>query len=141
MAKIELDLVNGKYGFEAKDTEGHVVRMDSKPEMGGENFGTRPMQLLLDALAGCSSVDVISILSKQKQEVKGLHVEVSGERGAKGDLSMWENIQIAFQLKGNIDPDKATKAVHLSLEKYCSVAATLVAAGAAIIPTVEVVPA
>ncbi|MFT4202373.1 MAG: OsmC family protein [Chitinophagaceae bacterium] len=132
MATIELNLVNGKYGFEAKDKDGHVTRMDSKPELGGQNFGTRPMELLLEALAGCSSVDVVSILSKQKQELKGLKVVVNGERKAQDDLSLWKDIEMVFELQGDIDPVKAEKAVKLSIDKYCSVAATLVAAGAEI---------
>lgn len=132
MASIELNLVNGQYGFEAKDQSGHVTKMDTKPEMGGQDFGTRPMELLLEALAGCSSVDVVSILSKQKQDLQGLKVLVNGERAAKDDLSLWKDIQIEFQLKGDIDPQKAEKAVSLSIQKYCSVAATLVAAGAEI---------
>lgn len=139
MATIELDLVNGAYGFEAKDQSGHITRMDTKPEMGGQNFGTRPMELLLEALAGCSSIDVISILNKQKQELKGLKVIVNGERKAQDDLSLWKDIEIVFQLQGDIDPVKAEKAVKLSIEKYCSVAATLVAAGADIATKVEVI--
>ena len=138
MATIELNLVNGAYGFEAKDQHGHITKMDSKPEMGGQDFGTRPMELLLEALAGCSSVDVVSILGKQKQALKGLKVIVHGERKAKDDLSLWKDIEMVFQLKGDIDPAKAEKAVSLSIHKYCSVAATLVAAGAEIKTKVEV---
>lgn len=140
MATIELNLVNGEYGFEAKDQSGHATRMDTKPEMGGQNFGTRPMELLLEALAGCSSVDVVSILGKQKQKLDGLKVIVNGERKAQDDLSLWKDIEIVFQLKGNIDQAKAEKAVKLSIDKYCSVAATLVAAGAEITTKVEVNP-
>ncbi len=138
MATIELNLVNGQYGFEAKDQSGHITKMDTKPEMGGQNFGTRPMELLLEALAGCSSVDVVSILSKQKQEIKGLKVVVNGERKAQDDLSLWKDIEMVFQIKGDIDPAKAEKAVSLSINKYCSVAATLVAAGAEIKTKVEI---
>jgi putative redox protein len=138
MASIELNLVNGQYGFEAKDQGGHITKMDTKPEMGGQDFGTRPMELLLEALAGCSSVDVVSILSKQKQDLQGLKVLVNGERAAKDDLSLWKDIQIEFQLKGDIDPQKAEKAVNLSINKYCSVAATLVAAGAEITSKVTI---
>ncbi|PZP49352.1 MAG: osmotically inducible protein OsmC [Pseudopedobacter saltans] len=138
MATIELNLVNGEYGFEAKDQSGHTTRMDTKPEMGGQNFGTRPMELLLEALAGCSSVDVVSILGKQKQKIDGLKVVVNGERKAQDDLSLWKDIEMVFQLKGDIDQAKAEKAVKLSIDKYCSVAATLVAAGAEITTKVEV---
>lgn len=138
MATIELNLVNGEYGFETKDERGHITRMDTKPEMGGQNFGTRPMELLLEALAGCSSIDLLSILRKQKQTIKELKVIVNGERKAKDDLALWKDVEIIFQLKGDIDLAKAEKAVNLSVYKYCSVAATLEAAGAEITTKVEV---
>jgi len=138
MATIELNLVNGQYGFEAKDQSGHIIKMDTKPELGGQNYGTRPMELLLEALAGCSSIDVVSILNKQKQNIQELKVIVNGERKAKDDLSLWKDVEMIFQLKGDIDLVKAEKAVSLSVNKYCSVAATLVAAGAEITTKVEV---
>ena len=132
MAIIELARVKGDYGFEAKDENGYIVRMDTKPEMGGEDFGARPMQLLLSGLAGCASIDVISILKKQKQEIDGYRVVVNGIREEGKEPSLWKNIEIEFHLYGNVDENKARKAVDLSLEKYCSVAATLTAAGATI---------
>jgi putative redox protein len=132
MAVIELTRVQGDYGFEAKDENGHIVRMDSNPETGGQNFGARPMQLLLTGLAGCASIDVISILKKQKQEIDAYKVIVNGTRETGKEPALWKNIEIEFHLYGNVDEEKACKAVALSLEKYCSVAATLVAAGASI---------
>lgn len=132
MAKVELELVHPPYGFDTIDELGNVVKMDTKPEMGGENYGGRPMQLLLNALAGCSSVDVINILKKQKQELSSFHVSVDGERVAQDDISLWKNIKMTFTISGKVTKDKAEKAVKLSIEKYCSVAATLVAAGAII---------
>src|SRR2546430_3887822 len=56
------------FGFEAKDTAGHIARMDSSPETGGENFGIRPMQMLLMGLGGCSGIDIVSILKKRSEE-------------------------------------------------------------------------
>ncbi|MDR0792912.1 MAG: OsmC family protein [Chitinophagaceae bacterium] len=132
MAIIELTRVQGDYGFEAKDENGYIVRMDSSPETGGQNFGARPMQLLLTGLAGCASIDVISILKKQKQEIDAYKVIVNGTRETGKEPALWKNIEIEFHLYGNVDEEKARKAVALSLEKYCSVAATLIAAGASI---------
>ncbi|SHM00619.1 OsmC family protein [Mucilaginibacter sp. OK098] len=132
MPKIELTRVKGDFGFEAKDENGHVVRMDSSPESGGWDFGVRPMQMLLMGLAGCSAIDVIAILKKQRQEIKNYKMVVNGDREAGKEPSLWKDISMEFHLYGNIDEDKAIKAVELSLSKYCSVAATLDKAGAQI---------
>ena len=130
MAKIELTRVEGDFGFEATDDYGHTVKMDSSPESGGQNYGVRPMQILLMGLAGCSAIDVIAILKKQRQDVKSYKMVVNGEREAGKEPSLWQDITIEFHLFGDIDKDKALKAVELSIDKYCSVAATLVKAGA-----------
>jgi len=132
MSKIELSRVHGDFGFEAKDTNGHIVKMDSSPESGGQDYGVRPMQMLLMGLAGCSAIDVIAILKKQRQEVEDYKMVVNGEREAGKEPSLWKDIKIEFHLYGDIDEDKAVKAVELSLNKYCSVAATLEGAGAEI---------
>lgn len=132
MPKIELTRVKGDFGFEAKDENGHVVRMDSSPESGGWDFGVRPMQMLLMGLAGCSAIDVIAILKKQRQEIKNYKMVVNGDREAGKEPSLWKDISMEFHLYGNIDEDKAIKAVELSINKYCSVAATLDKAGAQI---------
>jgi putative redox protein len=130
MPKIELARVNGDYGFDATDENGHVIKMDTNPNNGGENYGARPMQLLLVGLAGCSAIDVIGILKKQRQEVRDYKMVVNGDREAGVEPSLWKEINIEFHLYGNINRDKAVKAVELSVGKYCSVAATLEQAGA-----------
>lgn len=125
MVKVELERVNGAFGFEAKDSYGHTVKIDTSPETGGKNFGVRPMQLLLMGLGGCSGIDILSILKKQRQEVQNFSIELEGERQPGLDPSLWKNITIIFKLTGHIDKDKAEKACALSMEKYCSVAETL----------------
>lgn len=132
MAKIELSRVSGDYGFNATDEYGHTIQMDSSPESGGLNYGVRPMQMLLMGLAGCSAIDVIAILKKQRQEVRDYKMLVNGDREPNKEPSLWKEINIEFHLYGDIDPDKAQKAADLSIGKYCSVAATLVKAGAEI---------
>ncbi len=132
MAKIELSRVSGEFGFEATDEYNHTVKMDSSPESGGQNYGVRPMQMLLMGLAGCSAIDVLTILKKQRQDVKDYKMVVNGDREAGKEPSLWADVDIEFHLYGNIDRDKATKAVELSLDKYCSVSATLIQAGAKI---------
>lgn len=129
MAVIELSRVHGDFGFEAKDENGHVVKIDSSPESGGQNYGVRPMQMLLMGLGGCSGIDVISILKKQRQEVKDYKMVIRGEREAGVEPSLWKDIEVEFHIYGNVDEDKARRAAELSMGKYCSVAATLMGAG------------
>lgn len=140
MAKIELKRVHGDFGFEATDENGHTVKMDSSPESGGQNYGVRPMQSLLMGLAGCSAIDVIAILKKQRQDIKDYKMIVNGEREKGKEPSLWQDIEVEFHIYGNVDQDKAEKAVELSVGKYCSVAATLGKAGAKINTKVFVHP-
>lgn len=141
MATIELSRLQGDFGFEAKDENGHSVRMDSSPESGGENFGVRPMQMLLMGLAGCSGIDVISILKKQRQQVVDYKMIVNGDREKGKEPSLWQNVDIEFHIYGPVDQDKAERAVELSVNKYCSVAATLTGSGTALNYKVFVHPA
>ncbi|MCO5935107.1 OsmC family protein [Mucilaginibacter sp. RB4R14] len=130
MPTIKISRVSGDYGFEATDEYGHTVRMDSSAESGGQNFGVRPMQMLLMGLGGCSAIDVIAILKKQRQDVTDYKMVITGEREAGKEPSLWQNITLEFHIYGDVDEDKAKKAVDLSLNKYCSVAATLYKAAA-----------
>ena len=139
MIRIELDRKEGDYGFEATDANGHMVRLDSSPESGGINFGVRPMQMLLMGLGGCSGIDIVSILKKQRQNVEGFHMTIDGEREKGVEPSLWKVIHIIFELKGTIDIDKAKKACQLSLDKYCSVAQTLHRSGTKITWEVRIV--
>jgi putative redox protein len=129
MIKIELERVEGDFGFEAKDANGHTVRLDTSPDGGGTNFGVRPMQMLLMGLGGCSGIDIVNILKKQRQTIEGFNMKIEGEREAGKEPSIWKNVTIVFELTGNIDPDKARRACELSMDKYCSVAETLRRAG------------
>jgi len=116
--------------MEAVDEQGHKVLMDSSLENGGKNNGVRPMQMLLMGLGGCSAIDVAMILKKQRQELSDFKIEIDGEREKGKEPSIWENVHIIFHLSGeNLDPDKAARAVELSMTKYCSVAETLRRAG------------
>ncbi|HEX2532954.1 MAG TPA: OsmC family protein [Chitinophagaceae bacterium] len=132
MIRIELDRMQGDFGFRATDAAGHEVRIDSSPENGGADFGARPMQLLLMGLGGCSGIDIVSILKKQRQQVDGFRMVIEGERESGKEPSLWKEVHIVFELTGSIDPEKARKACALSMDKYCSVAETLRRAGAEI---------
>ena len=138
MIKVELARVHGDYGFEVTDMYDHKVRIDNSPDHGGDNFGVRPMQLLLMSLAGCSGMDVISILKKQRQTVTDYKTIVYGEREAGVEPSVWKYIELEFIIVCDVDEGKAQRAVELSVNKYCSVAATLMKAGATIKWSVKV---
>lgn len=140
MIKVAVDRVQGDFGFEARDANGHTIKMDTSSETGGVNFGVRPMQVLLMGLGGCSGIDIVSILKKQRQPVEGFYMTIEGEREAAVEPSLWQDVTIVFQLKGNIDPAKARRAVELSMEKYCSVAETLRRAGCELKWDVKVLP-
>lgn len=132
MITIELTRQQLDYGFVATDANNHSVKLDTSPETGGKDFGSRPMQLLLMALAGCSAIDVISILNKQRQTIADYRMVVRGEREQGKEPSLWKTVEMEFHLYGDVDAAKAQRAADLSIEKYCSVAATLRAAGATI---------
>lgn len=125
--KINLKRLDKDFNLQATNTEGNSVSIDASKEIGGNGKGMRPMQLLLAALGGCSSIDIISILRKQKQELDDIAIEVNGEREPVGEngYSLFKTIEVHFMIKGKVDKDKVERAVKLSMEKYCSVVKTL----------------
>lgn len=123
--KIHLELKNAAFHLEAKNEEGATVHIDGSKEIGGENLGFTPMQLLLAGAGGCSAIDVISILKKQKQKIESLKIEVEGEKEKVESHSEWRKIHLKFLLEGVIDKEKAVKALDLSMERYCSVSKSL----------------
>jgi putative redox protein len=115
----------GGMQFVASSDSGHAVVMDAGPEVGGENTGSRPMELLLMGLGGCSGMDIVSILKKKKQNVSGLESIV---RGTMADEypHRYTEITIEFIVRGKgVSDDAVKRAVQLSMDKYCSVKATL----------------
>jgi putative redox protein len=111
--------------FEGSASSGHKLAMDAEDESGGHNKGFRPMELLLVGFGGCSGMDVISILRKKRQNVTGLELNVKGER-ADSHPHVYKDIHIEFVVKGKgVDKVAVERALNLSLEKYCSVGATL----------------
>jgi putative redox protein len=125
MIEIKVNRKEGDFGFEAMDVNGHTIRMDTSPESGGQNFGVRPMQVVLMGMGGCSAIDIVMILKKQRQTIDDFSMKIEGEREDRKDPSLWKNVKIIFELKGEIDVDKAERACELSINKYCSVAETL----------------
>jgi putative redox protein len=121
-----IELINkGNYHFEAANEGGQKVNIDASPAIGGENKGARPMELLIMGLGGCSGIDVINILKKQKIEIKNFNISIDAQREPDAVPSLFRNIQMTFIFDKGVDAPKAERAVALSLEKYCSVAKTL----------------
>ena len=87
---------------------------------------------MLMGIGGCSGIDVLSILKKQRQKVTGFNIRIEGEREPNVEPSLWKTINVIFELQGDVDQDKAEKACRLSMDKYCSVAETLRRGGTAI---------
>ena len=115
--------------FSGKATSGHTLIMDADDESGGHNAGSRPMELLLVAFGGCSGMDVISILRKKRQPVVGLEINVKGEKTEEYP-KIYKEIHIEYIVKGKgVEKEAVERAIALSLEKYCSVGATLAKAG------------
>ena len=123
--KINIERIDNDFNLKATNEEGASLLMDAAQDIGGHNKGMRPMQLLLAALGGCGAIDLILILKKQKQTIESFEIEVDGDREKTGDVSLFKNITLHFKIKGQVDKDKAERAVQLSVEKYCSVAKTL----------------
>jgi len=125
--KINLRRVN-ELQLEATNTLGRRIVMDAPVAHGGTDEGVRPIEVLLMSLAGCASVDVLTILTKQRQIVNDYQVSVEGDR-IDAVPAVFEAIRIHFQVRGDVEAYKLAEAVKLSAEKYCSVAAMLTAAG------------
>ena len=103
-----------------KSDSGHAVVMDGPPEIGGENLGVRPMEMLLLGMAGCTMIDVVSTLKKMREDVVDCQTQVSADRSEEYP-KVFTNINVHFILKGKqLNPSKVDKAIKLSAEKYCS---------------------
>lgn len=122
--KIILNRINDDYLFECTNSVGNSILLDNLSA--SENSkGVSPMESLLMAVAGCSGIDMVSILKKQRQEITDFKAEVEGERVQLDEAKPFKTIMLKFFVEGNIDPKKAERAAALSFEKYCSVSKTL----------------
>lgn len=111
--------------FVGQSGTGHAIVMDGDPEVGGSNTGMRPMELLLVGLGGCSGMDVASVLRKKKQNVSDIEVNVNGKK-AESYPKKFTEIEVEYVVSGkDLSEEAVKKAIELSLEKYCSVKATL----------------
>ncbi|MFO8021863.1 MAG: OsmC family protein [Perlabentimonas sp.] len=123
MSKAEISLDwQGDMSFET-ELNGHKIQIDAGPEAGGNNKGPRPKPFMLVALAGCTGMDVVSILKKMRVEYEGLTIKVEAEH-TEEHPKHYSSMNVIFEFKGsNLPVDKLKKAVNLSEERYCGVSA------------------
>ena len=122
---VSLERINKDYLFQVSNSDGKSVLLDNKSKSFGEIKGISPMELLLMGIAGCSSIDIIAILDKQKINPISLKMDVKGHRHENQVPALFYQIDINIYLEGSFSPEKAKRAAKLSFEKYCSVSKTL----------------
>ena len=115
-----------KLQLEAKSAMGLKLKFDALKKYGGDESSMSPMENVLASLAACSSYDVLTILKKRREDVKGLEVEAIGHRRQDDYPKIFTKINLHYIIKGsNISSESVEKAIKLSQEKYCSVGAML----------------
>ncbi|MCA1246832.1 OsmC family protein [Massilia sp. MS-15] len=131
---------NGPSGmsFRAETGSGHMVAMDGAPEGGGHNLAPRPMEMVLAGTGGCTAYDVVLILKRGREDVRGCEVTLQAQR-AETEPKVFTKINFHFTVSGRkLKPAAVERAVTLSHEKYCS-ASIMLAKTAEITHTVEIV--
>ena len=115
----------GTMTFVAETGSGHAVVMDGAPDGGGRNLGPRPMEMVLLGTGGCTAYDVVLILKKNGQDVRGCEVALEAERAAT-DPKVFTSIEFRFTVRGRgLKPNLVERAIKLSHDKYCSASAML----------------
>lgn len=106
--------------YVAQSPSGHALVLDGPPELGGHNLGPRPMEMLLMGMGGCTAIDVVNILRKARQDLRGCEVQLEAER-ADSEPKVFTAIRVHFVCTGkNLSPKHVERAIGLSAEKYCS---------------------
>lgn len=117
--RASVKLLSG-VSFEGKADSGHAVVMDGPPEFGGENRGTRPMEMLLLGLGGCTAFDVVHFLRKMREQIVDCRVELDADR-ADSEPKVFTQIHIHFVISGyHLTEASVQRAIALSADKYCS---------------------
>ena len=111
----------GNMAFESNNPSGHPVIIDAGPESGGDGSGYRPKALMLSSLAGCSGLDVASLIKKMKLVVDNFHIETIGEL-TEEHPQIYNKVKVEYHFYGSeLNESKLQRAVDLSIEKYCGV--------------------
>jgi putative redox protein len=109
--------------FVAEAGSGHTFTMDGSPDVGGRNLGSRPMEVMLMGMGGCTAIDVVSMLKKQRQDIEGVEVSLVGERAGEHPM-VYTEVKLVYTVRGRkLNRALVERAVSLSDEKYCSATA------------------
>lgn len=109
--------------FVGESGSGHSVTMDGSPDVGGRDLGVRPMEMVLIGMGGCTAIDVVSMLRKQRQDVRDVVVELAAER-AEEHPKVFTQVKVIYRVRGKgLNRALVERAVSLSDEKYCSATA------------------
>jgi len=119
---LVLKRLNDAVLFEGYGANGNSIVIDGGPDAGGVGKGVRPTEALLFGLASCSSIDVVLILKKMRQQLDDIQVEIDSERAEDQVPKIFTKIHLTFHLKGKLRPEKVEQALKMSVEKYCTVA-------------------
>jgi putative redox protein len=119
--EINLSRKSGKFNFEAENSTGFKVELDAKEAIGGEGKGFRPMEMLLVGLGGCSGIDMVNVLTKQKEPLDDIKIKINATRKDEEMPPIFELIDIHFDLYGGLNVQKVERALALTFDKYCSV--------------------
>ena len=111
--------------FHVETENGQVSKVHAPLVKGTEKQAPSPMETLLVAAAGCTSVDVLLILKKMKQPIENLEIELEGKRKELKNAKPFEQLNFIYKITGTVDQKKADRAVKLAIEKYCSVLESL----------------
>lgn len=122
--KISLSLVEEPFVLEGKNSDGNSVFLDASPSIGGKGKGMRPVELLGTSIAGCMSIDMLSILRKQRQDVNLFEIEVDIDRKDQTPSTL-EKVNFTIYVNSEVVLSKVEQAYDLSITKYCSVALSL----------------
>ena len=111
----------GGMAFESDNPSGHTIKIDVDAENGGENSGLRPKALILSSLAGCSGLDVASLMKKMKLEVRAFEIQTEANLTDEHP-KFYDAVTISYHFfASNLVEDKLQKTVDLSVERYCAV--------------------
>lgn len=125
MAQVTLRRLDDKFHFLATNSNGNTLHLDTGPEEGGSGKGVGPMQAVAMALGGCSGIDIVLVLKKQRQDLQKFDTVITYDRAENETPSLFTQIHMHYEFEGDLDPERVRKAVGLSVDKYCSVARIL----------------
>ncbi len=115
----------GRMTFIGKAGTNHLVPMDTAPEFDGDSSATKPLELLLIALGGCTGMDIVPLFRKMRQDVTAVELNITAKRSEEHP-KVYTRIDLEYVVTGNaLEEEKVKRAIELSQEKYCSVSAML----------------